>query len=199
MKFLIKIFLTMCCILTCFSFSSISVFASESDENLIYEKNGWVFRVTTYEEMIKDIAEIDGITIERAYELYPNKETKSTTSKIIVAYRAIDVTPVYRPRVEIRLRATFVDGEVVAIEEILHAVLDRKSTVSPYIVRQFNGNLIFNKEDDKTIFLALSGDFYNYGTTTMTGSINKGIFKFTISGASNHYSPVDFEEYLVIK
>ena len=149
--------------------------------------------------MIKDIAEIDGITIERAYELYPNKETKSTTSKIIVAYRAIDVTPVYRPRVEIRLRATFVDGEVVAIEEILHAVLDRKSTVSPYIVRQFNGNLIFNKEDDKTIFLALSGDFYNYGTTTMTGSINKGIFKFTISGASNHYSPVDFEEYLVIK
>ena len=48
-------------------------------------------------------------------------------------------------------------------------------------------------------FLALSGDFYNYGTTTMTGSINKGIFKFTISGASNHYSPVDFEEYLVIK
>lgn len=87
----------------------------------------------------------------------------------------------------------------MAIEEILHAVLDRKSTVSPYIVRQFNGNLIFNKEDDKTIFLALSGDFYNYGTTTMTGSINKGIFKFTISGASNHYSPVDFEEYLVIK
>lgn len=51
MKFLIKIFLTMCCILTCFSFSSISVFASESDENLIYEKNGWVFRVTTYEEI----------------------------------------------------------------------------------------------------------------------------------------------------
>ena len=148
-----------------------------------------------YDEVVREISDNENISIEEAKELINNKEVKNTREGLLVranTYRtlktSVTVTTTYKPTINWYC-STSESGNFHGIVKIIRTSLNRSYNG---ISKQFSGELYSKLEQSDRIYYELNGDFYNNGTTTVSGTgsaeMNKvGSVSFSVSYASNHY------------
>lgn len=156
----------------------------------------------SYEEMISRYAQNADISVETAKMMFPEK--KQTYGTRDIHYREfreyLDVTNEYRPHISFFCE-TAEGGSTFNILNIYSVQLVRISEntlTGATISKQFSGDLQAWLRGVWKIEYVINGDFYNYGTTTVTGGmeVNAGInelvsirFNVSSSTSSNHYAP----------
>ncbi|MBR4860953.1 MAG: hypothetical protein IKU09_01970 [Firmicutes bacterium] len=181
-----------CCVLTvilimmCFSVPTyaaeftdeIGIKGSVDIKNLEEDPDIIISEPLTYDEMIYRYAQNADISIEEARKQFPeypkNSGARGTDS---VEYRELskylDVTSEYRPRLVFFCEiaqgtSTF---NILSIYEVQ---LDRgynNPTTGTEIVKQFEGELNAWLRGVWEIEYFINGNFYNFGTTTITGGV----------------------------
>lgn len=84
----------------------------------------------------------------------------------------------------------FTGGSPKAIIKVQHANIDRNDNGT---TKQFSGKLYYNLEASNKLYWDLNGDFYNNGTTALSGGISIGVgentsVNFSVSYSSNYYN-----------
>lgn len=108
-------------------------------------------------------------------------------------YRSVtatfNVTAAYHPA--LRFYCETSEGDYMwGILRILNVGMNRYSNG---FSKQFSGSVYTNLEDGGTIYWTVNGDFYDNGTTNVSGGVNIGIgssatVNFSVSYSSNHYA-----------
>ncbi|WP_028589885.1 hypothetical protein [Paenibacillus massiliensis] len=155
----------------------------------------------SYEEAMFSIAELQGISVEEAKSLYPDKTAQKLhkDSDIQLANSWIteisitqNVTSVYKPVLKI-YAYYYSSGSFRQFQELVSVQLDRTSTAIHFLTKQFEGSIEaeINSRNETQMWWLVNGDFYDNGTTTFSGSIEAGglVWKGTgsIQYATNHY------------
>lgn len=109
----------------------------------------------------------------------------------------ITVTSSYKPSVYFYLQFEWDSAHVSSptpcrISKVEYADLNR---VYGTTTKQFAGTLKYNLETGNSLYWDLNGDFYNNGTTTLSGGVSIGIggsstISFNASVTSGYYSGV---------
>lgn len=214
MKKVLSVVLGFILILGVFSFNPSSSSAAGNNQGVIdinnldeLEKTGEItIKEVTYDEMINTISSSKGITKAEAKKLHPNQMNQKTsrtsseysTSAISVQSTSLHeikirqqvVTNTYRPAVQLFVW-TYNSGSFRQFNKIEEMDLDRKD-ITYSTSKQYQGKLraeIQNGGD--RIWWYINGDFYNNGTTTITGSVSaSGVIwsgSGSISNASSHF------------
>jgi len=162
----------------------------EKAEELI-ENESWI----PYDVALKDMVENGNIPSQKAKEILSTRETKETRSGTLVranTYRTltktVTVTSAYKPTINWYC-STSESGNYHGIVKILRTSLNRSYNG---VAKQFAGDLYSKLERSDCIYYELNGDFYNNGTTTISGTGSAelsgyGSVGFSVSYASNHY------------
>ena len=84
----------------------------------------------------------------------------------------------------------------LAMVEVKNANIDRQYN---NISKQFDGSLYYNLESDKKLYWDLNGDFYNNGTTSVSGGASIKVSEyltltFSVTGSSNHYKYIQYDK-----
>lgn len=163
-----------------------------NDENV-------TFTEVSYEEMINDIAKSNGISKEAAKFLHPNQTnairpmtfnpiTPQSTSIHKITIRQ-EVAAKYRPALQIFVW-TYNSGSFTSFNKIEAVGLDRKD-VSLNTSKHFSGELKATIETSTRIWWYINGDFYNNGTTTISGTAEASglVWKgsATVTQSENHF------------
>ncbi len=157
--------------------------------------------VMTYEEVLQDYANDNGVDIEQAKQCIRNNDMRKASIKMktyntvsaqraMATYRTVTVTfkvtETYRPQLKFYCR-TSESSTMWGIYEILNVSMNRASMGK---TKQFSGTVYTNLENSGKIYWEVNGDFYNEGTTTVGGggSVKAGIgetasVSFSISGS----------------
>ncbi len=152
----------------------------------------------TFEEIVARYAENDNISYQEAYELLGgNTRSVQPYSTRSIEYRVfsanLHVTDEYIPHIEFFCE-TAEGGHFFQINSIYSVQLVRSYE---NISKQFSGNIEFWLRSGYDIEYIINGDFYNNGTTTVSGgaNVNVGInevasiqFIASITYSSNHYA-----------
>ena len=156
-------------------------------------------RKLSYNEMIQVISEKEGLSERAVRSLYPN-EQNTLTNKIGIqaATNATSlheinirqsVTSAYKPAVQVYVWVTG-SGSFYQYDSIYDADLDRKH-ISSNVSKQFQGKLRVELHSKTRLFYLINGDFYNNGTTTVSGTVSAGGVIWsgsgTVSNSSNHF------------
>ena len=146
--------------------------------------------VMTYDEIVQEIATDSKISMEEAKEIVgPQSISKSGKA---ITYRTLSklvtVTSSYKPTIKWYCQ-TDESGSFHGIVKIVNSTLNRNYGGVDY---KFVGELYSNLENGSTIYYLLNGDFYKYGTQTISGGAEIPIggsssLSFNVSYASNHY------------
>ncbi len=166
--------------------------------------------VLTYDELCKKYAESEDISVKQAKSILDSEKSSlkaaapaysaaaaraaSSTYREIATY--LDVSSNYKPMIKWYCQ-TSESGSFWGITNILTTQLYREYSywdwLTPVtITKQFSGNLYTQLQSAYQIFYIVNGDFWDYGTTTVSGggSINIGQYaqlQFGVSYASNWY------------
>ncbi len=158
--------------------------------------------VMTYDEIVKQLADDKNISIDEAKKIIGSPVTTikakdgSPVEIILNSYRTITnqftVTSSYKPSMRFYCQ-TSESGSFHGIVEILNVDMSRSYNGRSYA---FGGSVYTNLEDAGTIYYSIDGDFYERGTTTVSGGVSIGIgesatVNFGISNASNWYAVAD--------
>lgn len=160
----------------------------------------------TYEEMIANIAQNQGISKKQARSQNPNlllnQQPVSATTAIAgsteVTAQATSihqftirqaVAATYRPAIQLFVY-TYSSGSFTQFQKMQTVGLNRKDPTYG-TTKQFSGTLQAELTSGSSIWWYINGDFYNNGTTTISGSTtaNGLVWSGTasISYASNYY------------
>lgn len=154
----------------------------------------------SYEDMAKVIAKDQNISVKKAKAMMGTEEkmvsqsVNSSDTVIIQAtmYRTItatlNVSSTYKPTLNFYCK-TSESGGYWGILSILNVSMNRQYNSTS---KQFSGNVYSNLQSAYEIYYVVDGDFYNNGTTTVSGgaeiTIGKyGNINFSISNSSNFY------------
>lgn len=204
-KIIIPFLVLAFCIFTLFpSLSSASASGSTTSSGVIdlnnleqLKESGEVTdRELTYEEMIQFISSNEGIAENKVREMHPDPNTKKIGTRATVQSTTLheikirqSVTSSYKPAVQIFVYMTG-SGSFWQYDKLYDADLDRKDA-STGTSKQYQGKLKVEIQSKNRIFYLINGDFYNNGTTTITGSVTASgvVWSGTgeISNQSNHY------------
>lgn len=158
--------------------------------------------VMTYDEIVKQLAIDKNISIAEAQKIIGSPITTIMSKdgypiKIMAnTYRTITnqftVTSEYKPSMRFYCR-TSEGGSFHGIIEILNVDMSRSYQGRSYA---FGGSVYTNLENANTIYYSIDGDFYEHGTTTVSGGVKIGIgdsatINFELSNASNWYAIAD--------
>lgn len=182
--------------------NEVSISELEDDPNVTIKR-------ISYEEMIEKIADLNGITVEEARLLHPNKalqERKLAKYSAEIGTLASpdpdycgyspheinirqDVTTQYQPTLQLFVW-TCGSGSFWEFDSIEDAGLNRRD--SDGTVKQFSGKVRAEITSPTTIWWHINGDFYDKGTTNFSGSTTfNGLVwqgSASISYASNYYA-----------
>lgn len=159
---------------------------SFDDENTI------IGPLMTYDEMIEEIAETNGISVEQAQSEMVGSNPNNLRAARAKQYRTLSqqftVNSKYKPTMRFYCETTE-SGGFRAIKKI-----ERVEMIRGYkgLSKQFGGSVYVNLEDPNIIFYIVNGDFYNNGSTTYEAGVNIGLGKnasvgFKASSTSSHY------------
>lgn len=183
-----------------------------SAEEEVIEKKLYVLDTSieneiSYEDMITEIAEMNGISYQESetnllaqkvsekVENNPNLRTalvsktlyKTLEDQARVEMRAttyvtnvwqLSVRSDYHPTLHIYFQAQTTDRSAV---KILNVSMNRKSNDSSWfpLTKQFSGSIYYNLETKSRVFIQINGDFYNKGTTNVGAGISVGVGEST--------------------
>ncbi|MGE8082156.1 hypothetical protein [Peribacillus loiseleuriae] len=157
----------------------------------------------SYDEAIEKIAATENISSEEAEVVYanatnaPSKLTRGTMGVQAVAASTTlheiklrqQVTSTYRPAVQIFAYMSG-SGSFWQFDKLYDVDLDRKD-ITYSTSKQFQGKLRAEILSLTQIFYLINGDFYDNGTTTITGSVTASGVVWsgtgTISNSSSHF------------
>ncbi|MCR8979197.1 hypothetical protein [Brevibacillus laterosporus] len=191
MKKTFSLFLSMILSLMCFAgFAS----AEEAPVDNKAEKKVSVEEIT-YEEAMKRIAKYSERTLEEVMEEEAKLQKEST---LLAASSKITGWREYRTKLEVKkswtpdlvvIARTNTSGSAKWIDSIRYASIDREYNG---ISKGFSGKIEAWIDDRQVgIDYLVDGDFFNNGSTTLTGQagVDTGIFSatFGVSGSNNHY------------
>ena len=148
----------------------------------------------SFSEMVNHYMEVNGVSYDEALKAFPVRLQKETRAS--ATYRTLSVsltvTSTYRPRIEFYCR-TSESGSYWGILSIYSVQLVRSYSG---ISKQFTGNISVWLRSAYQIEYTINGDFYNNGTTTVSGGggLDLGIgesvnisLSASMSYESNHY------------
>ena len=148
----------------------------------------------SFSEMVNHYMEVNGVSYDEALKAFPVRLQKETRAS--ATYRTLSVsltvTSTYRPRIEFYCR-TSESGSYWGILSIYSVQLVRSYSG---ISKQFTGNISVWLRSAYQIEYTINGDFYNNGTTTVSGGggLDLGIgesvnisLSASMSYQSNHY------------
>lgn len=148
----------------------------------------------SFSEMVNHYMEVNGVSYDEALKAFPVRLQKETRAS--ATYRTLSVsltvTSTYRPRIEFYCR-TSESGSYWGILSIYSVQLVRSYSG---ISKQFTGNISVWLRSAYQIEYTINGDFYNNGTTTVSGGggLDLGIgesvnisLNASMSYESNHY------------
>ena len=121
----------------------------------------------SFSEMVNHYMEVNGVSYDEALKAFPVRLQKETRAS--ATYRTLSVsltvTSTYRPRIEFYCR-TSESGSYWGILSIYSVQLVRSYSG---ISKQFTGNISVWLRSAYQIEYTINGDFYNNGTTTVSG------------------------------
>lgn len=164
------------------SFDNQGVVLSIEDDNMIESK------ALTYDELIQEVMKNEKLTEAEAKEFIGVGEKKSVRATYRTYKYSVEVTSAYKPQVVFYCE-TSEWGNYRGILSLLNTSLNRGYNG---ISKQFSGTIYTNLENAACIYFELNGDFYNNGTTSMSGGVSVGVgekttVNFSVSSASNHF------------
>lgn len=142
--------------------------------------------VYTYDEFVELMSKDLNISIEESKKIIGENRTRDGKERTFRNfYATVSVNSVFKPVINFYCD-TSEYGNYCGIVKVLNVSLNRKS-------KQFDGSLYYNLENANTIYWELNGDFFNNGTTTISGggSVSVGgvgSLQFNVSYSSSHYS-----------
>ncbi|WP_051289706.1 hypothetical protein [Paenibacillus massiliensis] len=155
-----------------------------------------VSEVKTFDEIVKEISDDMDISMNEAITLLKESSGNSSKSDAQLAattYRTfskyLDVSSYYKPQLKFYCQTTEGGGSFRGIVQILTYQLLREHNGT---TKQFSGTLYTNLEHANKIHWIVNGDFFNYGTTTVSGGGAVGLkgfgeMNFTITNEANHF------------
>ena len=162
-------------------------------------QNVSVSGVMSYSQMLNSIAKDNNITTKEVSKSLQqnNSFLDSNMLEANATYRSIGVSFAVNGSYQPTLRfycQTSESSTMWGIVKIVNINMDRSYNG---MSKQFKGTVYANLQDAGTIFWTVNGDFYNNGTTTVSGSGGASIdvggagsvdFSASSSYASNHYA-----------
>ncbi|MEC0182576.1 hypothetical protein P4H61_13895 [Paenibacillus peoriae] len=160
-------------------------------------KDTIVSDVLTFSEMAKQISNDYGISINEASDLLRSQSKASAISKsdfeATATYRTLssflhEMPNGYTPYMRFYCETTE-GGSFRGITKIIsHNLVRAYNGIS----KQFSGTVESHLEHANKIHYIVNGDFYNNGTTTITGGGSIGLggvgsLNFSVSSSSNHF------------
>lgn len=175
--------------------------------DLTSDTNTEISEVLTFDELVKEIANDQGISeIQAARQVISSRKSSNNLNRSISPYAAtyrtvrttFTVTSTYKPSLNFYCE-TSEGGSFRGIIQIVNVGMNR-AHLGTGKSKQFAGTVFTKLEDPNRIYWIVNGDFYDNGTTTGGGSVNIGLGKFAnvafnISHASNHYKYIYLESY----
>ncbi|MGZ7443221.1 hypothetical protein [Paenibacillus sp. TH7-28] len=161
--------------------------------------------VLTFDELVSTYANDSGISVEQAREtllsnFYSGKRTKTATiSPQLATYRTftaqLNAMKSYKPSLKFYCETTEGGYSFYGILKVLSTTMNR---VYQGVSKQYAGTVYTNLEHANRIHYIVSGDFYDNGTTTISGGGTAGIgesfeLSFSVSYSSNWYATI-YEE-----
>lgn len=170
--------------------------------------NTEVSEVLTFDELVKRISIDNGISeFEAANQVIKSRNSdklrSSSTSTLAssetivspyaATYRTISapftVKTEYKPQLRFYCE-TSEGGGYWGIVKILNVGMNRSYNG---LTKQFGGTVYTNLETAARIYWVVNGDFFENGTTTVSGGVNIGVggtdvVNFNVSYSSNHYA-----------
>lgn len=150
-------------------------------------------KIMTFEEMVNHYANKNGISYNEALKYIPTDIKASATDRSIRYYTrsvSLNVTASYKPTLEFYCQIA-AGTSTYNILSIYNVELDRNYRG---VSKQFQGKIQAWLRSTQNIEYVVNGDFYNNGTTTVSGGIgvNAGLdelvtVSFGVSYSSNHY------------
>lgn len=130
--------------------------------------------VMSYNELLDYMVEVKHFSREEALQLIPNTRA-SDGNKVLSVTLSVENKPLYKPTLDFYCHVSVGDG-VWGIQDIYLVQMDRSSGG---ITKQFSGDVNVWLRGPERIEYVVNGDFYNYGTTTVSlgGKVNIDIGK----------------------
>lgn len=130
--------------------------------------------VMSYNELLDYMVEVKHFSREEALQLIP-KTRASDGNKVLSVTLSVENKPSYKPTLDFYCHVSVGDG-VWGIQDIYLVQMDRSSGG---ITKQFSGEVNVWLRGPERIEYVVNGDFYNYGTTTVSfgGKVNIDIGK----------------------
>lgn len=169
--------------------SQASSFDNQGVSLSIYDDQMIESEVLTYNDLIQEVMKNEKLTEAEAKEFIGISEQRSVAKATYRTYSyQVTVTAGYKPKVVFYCE-TSEGGNFRGIVSVLNSSLNREYSG---ISKQFSGTLYTNLESAASIYFELNGDFYNNGTTTVSGGAQIGVgeksnVNFSVSYASNHF------------
>lgn len=151
-----------------------------------------------FEEILKDgysekeIINIMGENLQTSSNVQPARDLSYTTLT-----KTLNVTSSYKPKIKFYIQVDAAHGAYY-----IYRVMDA-SLIKNYndISKVFDGKIYYNLETKTRIYFYVNGDFYNYGTISVTGGGSIGLGQsasvfFNVSGSSNHYKYFYTDDYI---
>lgn len=148
--------------------------------------------VMSYNELLDYMVEVKHFSREEALQLIP-KTRASDGNKVLSVTLSVENKPLYKPTLDFYCHVSVGDG-VWGIQDIYLVQMDRSSGG---ITKQFSGEVNVWLRGPERIEYVVNGDFYNYGTTTVSagGKVQIGIgnvatleFSATVTTTDNWYA-----------
>lgn len=208
MKKYLSMILGLALLLSAFGFNPVTSMAAENSNqgvidlnnlNKLKENEGVTIKQITYEEMISKIAESKGISKKEARMAHPNKMAQNESNRIGAAPLAAAssttlheikirqyITGTYRPAIQLFVW-TYNSGSFTQFKSMEEMDIDRKD-ISSNVSKQYQGKLRAEIQTATTIWWYINGDFYDNGTTTISGEVSAGGVIWSGTGSVSHSS-----------
>ena len=148
----------------------------------------------TAQQLVNQYATDYDITLEQASDLLGINLYERSSQTYRTISTQITVTNSYKPSISFYCETTEY-GTYHGIIRVLRTEINRNYNG---MSKQFSGSLYVNLEQADRIFYIINGDFFNNGSSTLSGGLNIGIgesasVNFGGSYVSNHYKYVYHE------
>lgn len=146
--------------------------------------------VMTYDEMLEYMVEKGELPFNVAAHSFPaeNALRRSGTYRVFSITLSVDGQPSYKPTLDFYCEVEIGYGQM-GIKNIYAVMMNRNSNG---VVKQFSGDVSFWLRTAEKIEYIVNGDFYNTGTTTVSGNmglnVTAGGYGSFVSGVSSTVS-----------
>lgn len=159
-------------------------------------------KLLSYDEMFKEMLKDGYLEKEIINIMGENLKTSSNVqSARDLSYttltKTLNVTSSYKPKIKFYIQVDAAHGAYY-IYRVMDANLIRNYNG---ISKVFDGKIYYNLETKTRIYFYVNGDFYNYGTISVTGGCSVGLGQsasvfFNVSASNNHYKYFYTDDYI---